>query len=189
MFGGRKPPQSTPGTQPTNPATGTQTVPAAQQPPRQPVGFETVIGPNTTLHGELNSAANVRIDGTFDGSIEIDGNIMIGETARITANIHAHNVTIGGAVRGDVSGQRIQLQRTGRVWGDLSAASITTEEGAFIDGKITMLGHPASKGFDQQALPAPEISVMHPSAEDATSGEPIEVELMEDHPTPSEMRE
>jgi cytoskeletal protein CcmA (bactofilin family) len=68
------------------------------------------------------------------------------------------------------------------VWGDISAAAITTEEGAFIDGKITMLGHPAGlKGFESAgSLPAPEVSVLHPIAEDAISGEPVEAELMDD---------
>ncbi len=185
MFGGRKP-QPPQGTQPLASSASPQNPTNSAQPPRQPVGFETVIGANTTLHGELHSLANVRIDGTFDGAIDIDGNILVGETARITANIHASNISIAGAVRGDVIGSKIQLMRTGRVWGDLSAATITTEEGAFIEGKITMHGHPAAKGFDQQALLAPEVSVLHPTAEDATSGEPLEVEMMDDHPTPTE---
>lgn len=184
MFGGRKPPQSTTGTQPLNTPTTPQSSASPQTP--RPVGFESVIGANTTLKGELKSEANVRIDGSFEGAIDLDGNIMIGETARVTANIHAHNITVAGAVRGDVTGQKIQLLRTGRVWGDLSATTITTEEGAYIDGKISMMGHPAAKGFDQQALPAPEINVLHPSAEDAASGEPVEVEMVEDHPAGAE---
>jgi len=174
MFGARKTQSSTP----------VQSTPAAQQPqmPRQPVGFETVLGANSTLKGEFSSQANVRIDGTFEGTLNIEGNILIGETARIIADIHAKNVSIAGAVRGNVSGNKIQLLRTGRVWGDISAAAITTEEGAFIDGKITMLGHPAGlKGFESAgSLPAPEVSVLHPIAEDAISGEPVEAELMDD---------
>jgi len=190
MFGGRKPPV------PGSPAHQTQSAPTVSapsptpgspsQPPRpaQAVGFETALGIHTTLKGDLRSQANVRIDGSFEGSINVDGNVLIGETAHITADIHAHNVTIAGAVRGNVIGHKIQLQRTGRVWGDLNAASIVTEEGAFIDGKITMNSHPAAKGLDarddQQALPAPELSLVRPTAEDAVSGEPVEVELMDD---------
>jgi cytoskeletal protein CcmA (bactofilin family) len=148
-----------------------------------------VLGPHTSLRGDLKSEANVRIDGTFDGSIDLEGNIMVGETAHISANIHAFNLAIAGSVRGDLTGQKIQVTRTGRVWGDLNAASIVTEEGAFIDGKITMTGHPASKGFDSQearALPAPSSTPLRPAAEDALSGEPVEVELLDDHPTPHE---
>ena len=160
----------------------------SQNTPRQPVGFETVLGTNSVVKGEFKSQANVRLDGTFEGNLQIDGNVLVGESARITADIHAKNVSIAGAVRGNVTGNKIQLLRTGRVWGDISAQAITTEEGAFIDGKITMVGHPAGiAGFEPAgSLPAPEVSVLHPIAEDAESGEPVEAELMDDDKTPHE---
>lgn len=106
--------------------------------PQPAVGFETVLGANSTLEGTLRSSANIRLDGTFTGTLEITGNVLVGETAKITADINARNISIAGAVRGNISGKKVQLLRTGRVWGDISAAALTTEEGAFIDGKITM---------------------------------------------------
>lgn len=105
---------------------------------QQPVGFETVLGSNSVLEGHLHSSANVRLDGTFTGTLEITGNVLIGETARIQADVNARNISIAGAVRGNVSGKKVQILRTGRVWGDIHAQALTTEEGAFIDGKITM---------------------------------------------------
>ncbi len=177
MFGARK----TQSTSAVSTASGNNQS-MSQNTPRQPVGFETVLGANSNFKGEFKSQANVRLDGTFEGNLQIDGNILVGETARITADIHAKNVSIAGAVRGNVTGNKIQLLRTGRVWGDISAQAITTEEGAFIDGKITMVGHPAGiSGFEPAgALAAPEVSVLHPIAEDAESGEPVEAELMDD---------
>lgn len=124
--------------------------------PRQPVGFETVIGPNCVLSGELRSQANVRLDGTFEGTLEIDGNILVGETAKITADIYAKNISVAGAVRGNISGSKVQLLRTARVWGNIAASAITTEEGAFIDGKLTMVRHDAStENVEIASLPAP----------------------------------
>lgn len=117
------------------------TIPAL---PPQPVGFETVLGANCVLEGKLSSKTNVRLDGTFTGTLEIDGNVLVGETAKITADIHARNVSIAGAVHGNVSGKKVQLLRTGRIWGDIQATALTTEEGAFIDGKITMMSHDAA---------------------------------------------
>jgi cytoskeletal protein CcmA (bactofilin family) len=124
------------------------------QPPAdvaQPVGFETVLGANSVMEGTLRSAANVRLDGTFTGTLEIGGNVLIGETAKITADVNARNISIAGAVRGNVTGKKVQLLRTGRVWGDIRAQALTTEEGAFIDGKIAMIGHEYS--------PAPAVEV------------------------------
>lgn len=117
--------------------------PAPQKPqvvtPQTPVGFETVLGGNSTLEGHLKSNANVRLDGTFSGTLEIGGNVLVGETAQINADINAKNISIAGAVRGNVNGKKVQLLRTGRIWGDIRATALTTEEGAFIDGKITMV--------------------------------------------------
>ena len=182
MFGTRKT-QSTPS---VPPGPGNNQQPTGQTTPRQPVGFETVLGANSSIKGDFKSQANVRLDGTFEGTLDIEGNVLVGETARITADIHAKNVSIAGAVRGNVSGNKIQLLRTGRVWGDISANAITTEEGAFIDGKITMLGHPAGiTGFESAgSLPAPEVTVLHPIAEDAESGEPVEAEMIDDDKVP-----
>ncbi|HVU13818.1 MAG TPA: polymer-forming cytoskeletal protein [Phototrophicaceae bacterium] len=137
----------------------TAPTPAPPKPPvvtaQPPVGFETVLGANSTLEGHLRSNANVRLDGTFTGTLEISGNILVGETAQINADINAKNISIAGAVRGNVNGKKVQLLRTGRIWGDIRATALTTEEGAFIDGKITMISQqedaPSAEGEDSAA--------------------------------------
>ncbi len=118
----------------------------------QPVGFDTVIGSNSETEGSFASSGNVRMDGKFTGTLEIEGNILIGESADIRADINARNISIAGAVRGNVAGDKVQLLRTGRIWGDISAAALTTEEGAFIDGKITMMGHSATQSPTDEPL-------------------------------------
>lgn len=148
LFGGRKP------SQPED--TAKPAAPAPKTPARQPVGFETILGAGSTLRGELRCQGNVRLDGTFEGTLEIDGNVLVGETGKITADINAKNVSIAGAVRGDVSGKKVQLLRTARVWGDITASAISTEEGAFIEGKITMVTHDAAQEFDATSIPLPE---------------------------------
>ncbi|MBA3868103.1 MAG: polymer-forming cytoskeletal protein [Anaerolineae bacterium] len=116
--------------------------------PQPAVGFDTVLGPNSVLEGTFQSNANVRLDGTFSGALEINGNILVGETAKIKADINARNISVAGAVRGNITGKKVQVLRTGRVWGDIRATALTTEEGAFIDGKITMVGHESSNAPD-----------------------------------------
>ncbi len=119
-------------------------------PAGRPVGFDTVIGSNTQIEGDFASSGNVRMDGRFSGSLEISGNILVGESADIRADINARNISIAGAVRGNITGNKVQLLRTGRIWGDISASALTTEEGAFIDGKITMVGHAATRSPEEQ---------------------------------------
>ncbi|MBZ0297623.1 MAG: polymer-forming cytoskeletal protein [Anaerolineae bacterium] len=142
---------------------------------QQLVGFETVLGANCVLEGKLSSKANVRLDGTFTGTLEIEGNVLVGETAKITADIHAKNVSIAGAVHGNVSGKKVQLLRTGRIWGDIQAAALTTEEGAFIDGKITMVSHEATKESDAEV----EEQIVEAVVDDASSTDVIDAEVSE----------
>lgn len=132
-------------------------------PAQQPVGFDTVVGANCEIEGKFISSGNVRIDGTFTGTLEITGNILVGESAEIRADINAKNISIAGTVRGNVTGNKVQLLRTGRIWGDISASALTTEEGAFIDGKITMLGHSATRP------PTPEEVLEHENTTDDLS--------------------
>lgn len=113
--------------------------------PQHPVGFETVLGAGSAMEGSLTTKGNVRLDGDFTGTLNIQGNVLVGETAKINADIEARNISIAGAVRGNVNGNKVQLLRTGRIWGDIKANALTTEEGAFIDGKITMKSHEANR--------------------------------------------
>jgi cytoskeletal protein CcmA (bactofilin family) len=145
-----------------------QTLPA----PSQPVGFDTVLGANTVLEGVLRSGSNVRLDGTFTGTLEINGNVLVGETAKINADINAKNISIAGAVRGNVTGKKVQLLRTGRIWGDIHAQALTTEEGAFIDGKITMIGKEEEVATPVQ--PAAETPAA--SAAESADAETVETE-------------
>lgn len=134
---------------------------------QQPIGFESVLGASTTLEGTLRSNNNVRLDGTFTGTLEISGNILVGETAQIKADINARNISIAGAVHGNVTGKKVQILRTGRVWGDISATALTTEEGAFIDGKISMLSHEAARKAQETEAPVEMVDELEPLIEEA----------------------
>ena len=159
----------------TNPPPAVESVQITKPSLPQPaVGFDTVLGPNSVLEGTFQSNANVRLDGTFSGALEINGNILVGETAKIKADINARNISVAGAVRGNITGKKVQVLRTGRVWGDIRATALTTEEGAFIDGKITMVGHESSTAPDallSEAEKLPSIENlqqdMHDAAEQA----------------------
>ncbi|MCA9894401.1 MAG: polymer-forming cytoskeletal protein [Anaerolineae bacterium] len=131
---------------------------------QQPIGFESVLGASADLEGRLSSKGNLRLDGTFTGTLEIEGNVLVGETAIINADIEARNISIAGAVRGNVTGNKVQLLRTGRIWGDIRATALTTEEGAFIDGRITMIGRDEVEPGKKAETPALEDSTATLSA-------------------------
>jgi cytoskeletal protein CcmA (bactofilin family) len=147
---------------------------------QKPIGFETVIGPGCELEGTLKSDGNIRIDGIFSGTLEILGNVLVGELAKVEAHINAKNISIAGTIRGDVTGKKVQLLRTARVWGDITAAALTTEEGAFIDGKISMPQHEPPEAED----PLPEDEpVIEENDDDAEETEVIDAVFADDEDT------
>jgi cytoskeletal protein CcmA (bactofilin family) len=102
--------------------------------------IETVIGPNAYFRGDIQSDGGIRIDGVIEGTIEATGNLVVGEGAKIIANIQANNISISGAIKGDINGNRVEILETGRVWGDLTINSLLLNEGAYLRGQTTMHG-------------------------------------------------
>ncbi|UCC65678.1 MAG: polymer-forming cytoskeletal protein [Anaerolineae bacterium] len=108
----------------------------AQIPPVEKI--ETVIGPTASFRGEIRSDGSIRIDGVYDGSIETAGNLIIGEQAKIMADISAHHVSVAGAVKGDIQANRVEVLETGCIWGDLTVNAFTLDDGGFVSGQVSM---------------------------------------------------
>jgi cytoskeletal protein CcmA (bactofilin family) len=100
---------------------------------------DSVLGAGITWQGNLSGIGGVRIDGAFDGEIALRGLVVIGEQGRVTSShIRAATVIVAGSVKSDITAGRVEITRTGRVWGDVVTTSFSTEEGGFMRGKITM---------------------------------------------------
>ena len=107
--------------------------------PKAPLGIDTVLGANANFNGTIVSPGGVRIDGGFDGVIEIKGALVIGDGARvISETIRAQSVTVGGSVKGNIIAEKVEILSTGRIYGDLTVVTFVTEEGAVLRGNIVM---------------------------------------------------
>lgn len=111
--------------------------------PRQqdqaPERVDSVLGPGIQWKGKVTGTGGVRVDGTFEGEVAVRGIVVIGVEGRVVCDqIRATTVVVSGSLEGDVFAQRVEITATGRVYGDVSTVSFSTEEGAFLRGKITM---------------------------------------------------
>lgn len=98
-----------------------------------------VLGPGINWTGNLGGKGGIRIEGTFEGEIAIRGLVVIGETGRLTCkNLKANNVIVAGAVKGNITAEKLEIRSTGRVWGDVVTTAFSTEEGAFLRGQVRM---------------------------------------------------
>ena len=101
--------------------------------------ISSVLADGTTLTGKISGSGGVRIEGAFDGEIELDGLLVIGPTGRVTCpEVYASSVIVAGAMRGNIRAERVEIRSSGRVWGDVITASMSTQEGAFLRGQIQM---------------------------------------------------
>ncbi|MBN1303297.1 MAG: polymer-forming cytoskeletal protein [Anaerolineales bacterium] len=98
-----------------------------------------VLGAGLIWHGSINGSGGVRIEGAFEGQIALHGMLVVGETGRVTCeNIRANTVIVAGAVRGNITTEKLEIRSTGRVWGDVVTTGFVTEEGSFLRGQIRM---------------------------------------------------
>ena len=108
------------------------------------------LGKGAEFTGKLMFTGSVRIDGDFKGSIFGSGMLVIGEGAKIEADIRADAVMISGEVRGPIDVKKqIQIYSTGKVLGDLNTPVFAVEEGAFFEGTC----HMASSEAEVHPLP------------------------------------
>lgn len=130
--------------------------------------IETVLGPGIHYKGTLTGSAGVRIEGAFDGTITIKGPVVIAEGAKVTAEIQASAVSVGGSLKGNITAGKVEILSTGRIWGDLVTAAFATEEGSFLRGQVTMQeeaplpaeSRPAGRAGEAQVAPTqPHIPV------------------------------
>ena len=102
------------------------------------VEIETILGPNSRMKGDISSSGGVRIEGDFEGSIDIAGNLIVGKAAKVVATISANNLQIQGTVQGDVTAKRLEVLDTGRLWGNIDVDSFVLDDGGFFRGQSKM---------------------------------------------------
>jgi cytoskeletal protein CcmA (bactofilin family) len=107
------------------------------------------IGPTLCLQGELTGNEDVTIDGKVEGRIEVpDYTVTIGPNANIKATIVARCVVIQGKVVGDIEAEeKVEVDATGSLIGDIRASRVVLAESARFKGRIDM-------GWDEQTQTA-----------------------------------
>lgn len=112
---------------------------------------EKVIIVDSAMQGSLSfkDPVHLRINGRFEGTLEVKGVLEIGDSAIVDATIAGDDILIAGKVKGEVSAtKRIVLCEHSVVDGHLKTPLLSIAEGAVFQGKCTMLGDI----FDSQAL-------------------------------------
>jgi len=133
------------------------TVPVTTPPAAALDRITSVLSSGINWKGNLGGSGGVRIEGTFEGDIAIRGLLVVGETGRVTCQtLRANTVIVAGAVKGDITAERLEIRSTGKVWGNVVTVSFSTEEGAFLRGQITMEDKVDLSGASETETSLPE---------------------------------
>jgi cytoskeletal protein CcmA (bactofilin family) len=108
----------------------------------------TIIGKGTKIEGNMEVLQSLRIDGVFKGSIVTTDTLIVGSTGELVeAKIKVKNAIIGGIVKGDIiASNKVTLESTSRLEGNLTAKYLVIQEGAFFSGNCIS---------DREEIPSP----------------------------------
>jgi cytoskeletal protein CcmA (bactofilin family) len=127
---------------PTTPVTPSvvseQPAPAPTRPVSASTADQATIGKSLVIKGEVTGSESLYIDGRVEGSINLSGNrVTVGRNGVVSANINAREIVVLGKVRGNLTASdRVDIRSDGSLTGDVVAARISIEDGAFFKGGI-----------------------------------------------------
>jgi len=104
------------------------------------------LGDETEFKGVLSFEGTVRIDGRFEGEVLTEDNLIIGAKALVKAEIKVGTILVQGVVEGNIyAAQKIQIASKGKLIGSIITPSLHIEEGAILEGNVSMLNHDEKK--------------------------------------------
>ena len=97
------------------------------------------LGSGTSYHGKLNFQGSVRIDGNFNGEVESKGTLVIGKDAGVEGRVRVGQMIVSGRIQGEITAsEKVVLHKTANLIGSLKTPVLVIEEGAVLEGEITM---------------------------------------------------
>lgn len=112
-----------------------------------------LLGRGSEFEGKLTFEGTVRIDGKFSGEISTNDVLVIGEGAKVQAEINAGSVVVNGEVSGNIRAKTsIELHNPARVKGNLETPQLSIDKGVMFEGNSKM------EGFDKAAVKVPPVS-------------------------------
>jgi len=115
-----------------------------------------LLGRGSEFEGKLTFEGTVRIDGKFTGTIVTNDVLVVGEGAKVQAEISCGTVIVHGEVNGNVKAKvAVELHHPARMRGNVETPSLMIEKGVIFEGQTKMEGV-------EKAPPAKPVSTPSP---------------------------
>lgn len=115
-----------------------------------------VIGEGSVFEGEFKVTGNLRVDGQFNGKLNISETLVVGKNGQVDAEVKVRSAVIAGTIKGDLNAsEKITLQSGSRLEGEMVTSKLVIEEGVSFQGSCntsstTMAKSPPAKSSQQQ---------------------------------------
>jgi cytoskeletal protein CcmA (bactofilin family) len=122
----------------TTPTSAPEAGPIAPRPTVTTTADQATIGKSLVIKGEVTGSEALYIDGRVEGSINLAGNrVTVGRNGVVNANVTAREIVVLGKVKGNLTASdRVDIRSDGSLTGDVIAARISIEDGAYFKGGI-----------------------------------------------------
>ena len=120
------------------------------------------LGPRDSLIGTLRIEGELRVHGTVEGEVHASGDVNVESTAKVKASIEGANVTVTGNVTGNVTARgKLTLSGSGSLHGDVHVSKLAVEDGATLNGNVSMSPKVGGGSGAHEAAPAEEPQPEH----------------------------
>jgi cytoskeletal protein CcmA (bactofilin family) len=116
-------------------------------------GIYSILGPDTSFKGILDTQESIRIEGNFEGTINSQGEVFIGEGAVVNADVYGKRVIVSGELKGTIEAiNGLEITGTDRVYGDITGDRLIVDEGAVYKGNVNMDIITSKKKYEEENL-------------------------------------
>ena len=113
---------------------------------KEELPIKAYLGSDALFKGTLSFEGTVRIDGRFEGTVQTNDTLVIGETGDMQADIDVGILVCKGKLKGTVvASKKIEMHPSSKITGNVKTPAMSIELGAVLDGQLNMTGRESDK--------------------------------------------
>ncbi len=106
----------------------------------------TVIGSGMEIVGSLDSTGLVRVAGKVLGNVNAAGQVLVARGGHVDGDVHAREAVLDGEITGSIVAERVEVQASAVIHGDITASRLIIHEGAVLNVEVVPQAPTAQRG-------------------------------------------
>ena len=120
-----------------------------------PEAVISIVGPGMKILGDCETDGTVRIEGSVQGSVRAGKAVVVGKDGTVEGDISTQDAVVSGRIVGSLmAASRLEVQASAVIEGEVKARRMQLDEGAVLNGTVTM-GEVTAK--EPAGAPAPTL--------------------------------